>query len=499
MVQRQTRTAPTVLSLEEYRREWEPQGWRLLTIGPTETWREEWGLWEAIRDIVQNALDEAESYTFGYDDQGLWIRDAGRGVAIEDFLLGPARPKPDTARGKFGEGMKIAALALLREGYSVHVETVGRELWVVFLRQRVDGEANVLAALWRRNGRTRGTEWHIIGYFGVAYEDRFAVNLPREAVLFRGPSTLTEPVPRWNQLIGGPVGLPFTGRLYARDIYVREIDSRWSYNLWGFPMAPDRHGAKREEDIWVDAGRLWCTATDPALVEELLGMLARPPEVEGVEATNLNLSRFDLGRDPTGTPYLDYVTRESAWGKAWERKFGPWAVVETDPSVKHLVTHLGYDTVAISFIAQDAAVRAAPMTDRQLVQESQERLREAEAIPDGQLTQQQRVHLDLARAIANRAALGVQGVRAAVIPPASERMRTAGMYSTATREVLISPEQLDRASSTVDTTIHEVAHHISRAEDLTDLHSREMSALAGRVVRWVHQGTFDTQLREAVW
>lgn len=65
--------------------------------------------------------------------------------------------------------------------------------------------------------------------------------------------------------------------------------------------------------------------------------------------------------------------------------------------------------------------------------------------------------------------------------------------------MLISPEQLDRASSTVDTTIHEVAHHISRAEDLTDLHSQEMSALAGRVVRWVHQGTFDTQLREAVW
>ncbi|GAI82864.1 unnamed protein product, partial [marine sediment metagenome] len=100
--------------MEDYRENWQPQGWRLIIIGPTSTWRQEWGEWEAIRDIVQNALDEAEAYRWGYDDQGFWISDRGKGVAIADFLLGPPKLKPDYARGKFGEGMKIATLALVR-------------------------------------------------------------------------------------------------------------------------------------------------------------------------------------------------------------------------------------------------------------------------------------------------------------------------------------------------------------------------------------------------
>lgn len=138
---------PRVLTMEEYSAEWQPQGWRLIIIGPTSTWRQDWGEWEAIRDIVQNALDECEYYTGGYDEQGLFIRDVGKGIAVADFLLGPPKLKPDYARGKFGEGLKIAALALLRMGYPVRVETVGRELWLFFLEQKVNGHAETLAAL----------------------------------------------------------------------------------------------------------------------------------------------------------------------------------------------------------------------------------------------------------------------------------------------------------------------------------------------------------------
>jgi hypothetical protein len=46
--------APITLTQEEYRRDWEPRGWQLLIIGPTASWRQEWGEWEAIRDIVLN-------------------------------------------------------------------------------------------------------------------------------------------------------------------------------------------------------------------------------------------------------------------------------------------------------------------------------------------------------------------------------------------------------------------------------------------------------------
>ena len=180
-----THTAPPqVLTMEEYEKNWKPDGWQLIVIGPTSTWRQDWGEWEAIRDIIQNALDETENYTWGYDDEGLYISDVGSGVAVADFLLGPPKLKPDYARGKFGEGMKISALALIRMGYPVRVETVGRELWIIFLEQKVNGRAETLAALWRAYRRPRGTVFHIIGYRGSAFEDRFAVNLPKSSHYF---------------------------------------------------------------------------------------------------------------------------------------------------------------------------------------------------------------------------------------------------------------------------------------------------------------------------
>ncbi|MDD4985816.1 MAG: hypothetical protein PHQ43_08510, partial [Dehalococcoidales bacterium] len=107
---------PRIMTMEEYNTRWKPEGWKIIFIGPTATWRQEWGEWEAIRDLVQNALDETEAYQYGYDEEGLWLADQGKGVGLSSFLLGPPKLKPDYARGKFGEGMKIASLALLRKG-----------------------------------------------------------------------------------------------------------------------------------------------------------------------------------------------------------------------------------------------------------------------------------------------------------------------------------------------------------------------------------------------
>lgn len=494
-----TAAPPTVLSMEGYRRDWQPQGWELIIIGPTSTWRQEWEEWQAIRDIVQNALDESEYYRWEYDDKGLWIRDTGRGVAVADFLLGPPKLKPDYARGKFGEGMKIAALALIRKGYSVHIETVGRELWIVFLEQKTNGTAETLAAMWRPNGRHQGTEFHIIGYFGTAYEKRFAVNLPREAILARGPSPVIEPRKRYNQLLNeaytdGP-------KIYARDIYMRDLNSLFSYNLWGFPMAPDRHGPKSESEMWADMGRLWCCVTSVKWLEIFMQMVRRPPVVETDESFNISMSAFEMGREPaSGRDYADFVKDNAElWWEAWVNNFGENAVIRSSDRWDGTVKHLGYVSVSVHYGVESTLARAIT-TDTELVQASQERLREVETIPDEKLPFRQLAHLKLARAIAEKFRFPpVRGVHAAIIPPASDRVRTAGMYSKATQEIFISADQLSRGGKTVDTIIHELAHHTSGAEDLEEAHSRDMTEVAGRVVALTAQGTFDEQLRETTW
>lgn len=502
-----TTALPRVLTMEEYEQTWKPQGWRLIIIGPTSSWRQDWGEWEAIRDIVQNALDEAELYRYGYDSEGFWIADTGKGVAVADFLLGPPKSKPDWARGKFGEGMKIASLALVRKGYSVHVETIGRELWIIFLEQRVNGKAETLSALWRPNGARVGTKFHIIGYNGPAFERYFAVNLPRRLILAETASPIVEPKVRYNQLIRaeGMASSPKGGIIYTRDIYLRDIKSSFSYNLWGFDLAPDRHGPKNEADMWVDMGRLWSGVGNTLLLEQFLPMVLEPPQAETEETHKVSMD--GMGREPTTNKhYVDLINEHaSAWQAAWRKVTGPDTVIRTTSRWDGMVKHLGYTSVGLQYGVRDA-LSGAIMTDHALIQKSQERLSEAEIVPDYRLTPKALAHLKLARKIASHFSVDIR-VHAAIIPPASERVRTAGLYDYTTETILLHLETLESAMKTLDAIIHELGHHraykwagdIKMAEDLTPLHSEKMTEVAAYVVASTAAREFDQEFKGVEW
>jgi hypothetical protein len=508
---------PQLLTMEEYERQWKPDGWQLIIIGPTLTWRQDWGEWEAIRDIVQNALDECEYYTWGYDDEGLYIRDVGKGVAVADFLLGPPKLKPDHARGKFGEGMKIAALALLRLGYQVRVETKGRVLWIVFLEQKVNGRAETLAALWKPNGRTSGTSFHIGGYRGSAFEDRFAVNLPRSAIVAEGPSTLHKPIRRFNQLIKHD--FPVTegsgwyekgagkSRIFARDIYMRDIKSPYSYNVWSLELAPDRHAPKDEGHLWADIGRLWSCVTKVEHLQVFMQMVKGPPVLETDESFNVSMGSWDMGVEPvTGKEYAEFVRENaSVWREAWRKVMGENAIIRTDEKWDGLVKHLGYKSVSVLHSVRDTLARAIT-TDRELIRASQERLREVEIVPDDRLDPVPHTHLKLAREITKKVFpySPPAGVYAASIPPASDRTRTAGLYSTATGEVYIAMEQMPKMRRVIDTLVHELAHHLQyrrsgEADDLTPIHMEAMQEIAAEVVKITALSELDHLFKEVTW
>ncbi len=161
--------------------------------------------------------------------------------------------------------------------------------------------------------------------------------------------------------------------------------------------------------------------------------------------------------------------------------------------------HLGYEPHSVSWQVQDTLAQAIP-TDAALVKASQDRLREVQVIPDGRLTFRQKTHLKLARAISDGVCTEkVGGVHAAIIPPASDRVRTAGMYSRVTADIYIASDQLEKGRSTVDTVIHEIAHHTSGADDLEQAHAAAMTRVAAKVVEMTHAGTFDDFMLEAVW
>lgn len=496
-------SVPTKITMEEYNASWKPKGWNIIFIGPTKTWRSEWGVWEAIREIVQNALDEAEEYTYGFDETGFWIKDSGRGIGVRDFLLGPPKLKEDWARGKYGEGMKIGGLALVRSGYPVYVEAGDREVIILFLEQDVQGKVDTLAALWRTGRRKMGTTWHIFNYHGDDFAERFAVNLPKSAIRALVPSKVYKPKQRYNALIE----YNFTGdpaktwrdagysRVFARDIYMRDISSPFSYNLWGFDLAPDRHAPSSENDMWTDIGRVWAAVKDQTMLETFLKMTQDPPEIECDETHNLQLSY--LGTLPEGKSYASIIEdNKEVWAKAWNNVVGSDSVIRTNAKWDGTVKHLGYKSVSMGYGSREA-LKNVIKSDQTLIDESQDKLRDVAVMPDNKLTPRQLASLNLARKVIELSSNVwnvVRGVHAGIIPPASDRVRTAGLYSRTTQEIFIATDQLEYGHTAVDVSIHELAHHTSQAEDAEKAHYDEISRLAGIVVSYAAKNRFDEQI-----
>lgn len=286
-----------------------------------------------------------------------------------------------------------------------------------------------------------------------------------------------------------------------------DISSLFSYNLWGFELAPDRHAPKQETDIWIDVGRLWSGIKKVPLLVEFIRMVADTPQrVRTTESMHVNMEM--MGTEPTSKRRYREIMLVNApfWQQAWERAVGEATVVRTSDRLDSMVIHLGYQPVSVEWSVKDQFSNVIK-TDKELIREMSERLSEADVIPDRELTSNQLAHLELARAIAED--FGQVGtIKAAIIPPASDMVaRTAGFYEFDTGNIKISSEMLQSASETVGVMVHELGHHMAYkrlgskelAGDLTTGHTDAMEYSSGRIFQKLAQGNYDEPLKKSTW
>lgn len=81
-----------------------------------------WGMAEAIREIIQNALDSDSPFEWEIEGDTLTIRSKFARLEPKTLLLGTTTKDEDKdAIGSFGEGYKIALLVLARQNYDVTI------------------------------------------------------------------------------------------------------------------------------------------------------------------------------------------------------------------------------------------------------------------------------------------------------------------------------------------------------------------------------------------
>lgn len=110
----------------------------------TEDYVGHWSWWQGARELMQNAID-TKDFDIVFGSTSMSIVSRGGVIPPRSLLLGATTKRDDASTiGKFGEGMKLGFLVLLREGAKITMEN-GKDLWVPEIVRDEEMDANVLA------------------------------------------------------------------------------------------------------------------------------------------------------------------------------------------------------------------------------------------------------------------------------------------------------------------------------------------------------------------
>jgi len=272
------------------------QGWRYRPTSILTSYKEDWTEWYAIREFVQNSLDETGSFDLVFEDEEeiSYIVDQGQGIDIMDMFLGQQKGATDEEihclRGVFGEGMKLALIPLLNAGNQVIIRTAGMDYFFCYIEEvsARKGAFNYIGIFTRSNQITKGTAVAIDGIDCLKYMKFFAPAIaktdPEKVIL-----TVTGGSGEYDHCKVRQV-FDIPGMIFVRDIFVQQLDALFGYNFW-FDSTRDALGSDRNKlkSIWEarrELAKLILGNGESSYLNELITRLHQPT-FRGVDGEHL--------------------------------------------------------------------------------------------------------------------------------------------------------------------------------------------------------------------
>lgn len=202
-------------------------GTKIYELSLVKNYVSHWGMAEAVRELIQNALDSDSPFVYAFqkaDDEtySLHLTSEFAKLSPQTLLLG-ATSKADSkdAIGSFGEGYKIALLVLTRLGYDVDMLN-GDVLWKPRFRfNRQFGEE--LLAIEESQSTTRGNKgltFMVHGLSGADIEQVKASCIRMQDSI--GAIKLTS---------YGDILLERPGELYVGGLLICKTELKYGYNI----------------------------------------------------------------------------------------------------------------------------------------------------------------------------------------------------------------------------------------------------------------------------
>jgi hypothetical protein len=247
-----------------------------------------WGVYEGCRELVQNGKDaETElgaKLTVTHTGNKLYIENEGATLPHEALLLGHTTKlgRGDTI-GKFGEGLKLGILALVRAGHAIKIRS-GSEVWIPRIERSERFNADVLTFTILKNREPKNRVRIEIGGIDSDSWKEF-----KKCFLFLCERENDD---RVTTTAGTLLLAPrFKGRVFVKGIFVSNDPSLvYGYDLRDADLDRDRRMLASYE-LSDKTRRVWeeAIAVRPDLFESFWSMLSnRPRDVEGISSWNVN-------------------------------------------------------------------------------------------------------------------------------------------------------------------------------------------------------------------
>jgi hypothetical protein len=203
-----------------------------------------WKLMEGLRELIQNAKDAEVQHDAkmtidyrnrrvdGYDTGGLIITNDGCTMPLEALLLGHTTKLGDSRTiGQYGEGLKLAAVALIRNGYKLKIRN-GSEVWEPKIEKSATFDSNVLVFDIHKGRKFENrVQFEVLGVNDQEWEDI------RSKILFLSDKPLAKISNEDGQLL---LDSEYAGKIFLKGMFVAKCDHKYGFNFYEGDIDRDR-------------------------------------------------------------------------------------------------------------------------------------------------------------------------------------------------------------------------------------------------------------------
>jgi hypothetical protein len=418
------------------------------------TYLPNWGAYEGLRELLQNARDAETEHnapmTVTYKAGQVVITNEGCVLNHRDLLLGQtSKDGRADLIGKFGEGLKLGVLALVRDGHAVRI-TTGGESWIPVIEEsETFGGEQVLVfktrALQSTNNRVS------IEIDGITRQEWETMKQSFLFLLEKGTEVET---------CNGTILLEdgHKGKVFVRGIFVQYLaDITYGYDLFEADLDRDRRMVEnwdlryRIRNIWQEA-------------------VSRRSDLFGRFTQLLETSAQDLaGIDDFAAGYMDREVRNQVT-KSFLERHGADAVPVMNLAESAEIGHLGKQGVIVN--KPLGAILTSIMGTTASIKE---KLRQESTVIYGwhALTGDEQKNLTSSIAILNEVEVPI--CLADIDVTDFRDNSIGGMYKD--DRIIIAKKYLAIRKETMKVLVHEYAHKSTKAPDGAKQHVTEIERI----------------------